>query len=150
MTKNPTFKHDLNISQDPYYHMIRMVFTRWKPFLLHAFTFEPSETIYFSHFLKQLPVSPKVLSENLKELEADGLIAREIVPANPPRTCYRLMPKGRQLIPILDAVYQFGRQDMLERGLDVDELGEMWHGYRHRNESLMHYPYLPIDKPEPD
>lgn len=144
------YDHDLDIRQDPYIHMMRMVFGRWKPFILHAFTFDQSnhsDPTYFSHILKQLPISPKVLAENLKELEADGLISRSVLPESPPRAVYSLTEDGQALIPLLDMVYNIGWNDMKKKGLPIDRLGEMWHGYAERDEALMNHPYKPSQKP---
>lgn len=147
------YDHDLDIRQDPYFHMIRMVFGRWKPFILHAFTFDKDfngNPTYFSHILKQIPVSPKVLAENLKELESDGLISREIVPGSPPRTIYNLTEDGQAMIRLLDLVYDIGWHDMKKKGLPIDRLGEMWHGFAERDEDLMSNPYKPSQKPPED
>ncbi len=140
------YDHDLDIRQDPYFHMNRMVFSRWKPFILHAFKVDKEHTeqvMYFSYFLKQLPISSKVLGENLRELEADGLLCREILPDSPPRTIYHLTEDGQKIIQLLDLVYDIGWHDMKKKGLPIDRLGEMWHGYAERDEELMHHPYKP-------
>ena len=129
-----------DVNKDPYSHMSRMLFGRWKPFILMAMVFDEGKT-NFSDFIKQLPLSHKVLSENLKAMEADGLISRTVVPDTPPRTEYRLTDSGRSLIPILDQVYDWGWHDMAAKGLPIDQLGEMWHGYREKDPELMNDPY---------
>ena len=48
-----------------------------------------------------LDISPKVLSETLKNLEADGLISRKLYPEVPPKVEYSLTELGRSLIPII-------------------------------------------------
>ena len=53
-------------------------------------------------------ITHKMLSETLKELEADGLIIRKEYPQVPPKVEYRLSDKGASLIPILDAMCDWG------------------------------------------
>ncbi len=131
---------DFDIRQDPYNHMARMLFGRWKPFILMAMFFDEGKT-NFSDFAKQLPISHKVLTENLRAMEADGLLTRTTVPDTPPRTEYRLTETGLAMVPLLRAVYDAGWKDMTAKGLPVDALGEMWHGYRERDPELMYRPY---------
>jgi len=49
-------------------------------------------------------ISPRMLSERLRDLEAAGLIERTVVPSSPPKVEYRLTDRGRQLGPIIDAL----------------------------------------------
>ena len=126
-----------DVSRDPYSHMARILFGRWKPFLLMAMVFDEGTT-NFSDFIKQLPISHKVLAENLRAMEADGLIYRTVVPDTPPRTEYRLTETGLSMVPLLRAVYDAGWQDMTRKGMPIDALGEMWHGYRERDDRLMY------------
>ncbi len=125
-----------DVSKDPYNHMSRMLFGRWKPFILMAMVFDEGKT-NFSDFIKQLPISHKVLSENLRAMEEDGLIYRTVVPDAPPRTEYRLTESGLSMVPLLRAVYDAGWKDMTAKGMPIDTLGEMWHGYRERDDRLM-------------
>jgi DNA-binding HxlR family transcriptional regulator len=49
-------------------------------------------------------ISPKVLTERLKRLEADGLVARDQRPTIPPQVYYSLTARGQELRSILDAL----------------------------------------------
>lgn len=73
-----------------------------------------------------------MLSQNLKELQEDELICRIVLPEVPPRVMYKLTDTGKMMIGVLDLVYDWGWKDMKRKGLPVDALGEMWHGYRKR------------------
>lgn len=55
-------------------------------------------------------ISYKTLSASLKELEADGLVSRHDYHEIPPKVEYALTPKGQSLIPILDALCEWGDQ----------------------------------------
>lgn len=128
-----------DIQKDPYNHMMRVVFSRWKPFILRAIAIDNGT--YFSRFFKQLPITQKVLSQNLKDMQEDGLVYRNVLPEIPPRVEYRLTKEGRSLIGLLDLVYDWGWNDMKSKGLPIDALGEMWHGYREKDEKIMYQPY---------
>ena len=130
-----------DIDKDPYNYVMRVVFCRWKPFILRAMHSDEGELTHFSRFTKQLPISHKVLSQNLKALEEDGLICRTVLPTTPPQVEYRLTESGKALIPLLNQVYAWGWKEMKLRDMPIDALGEMWHGFRERDEEQMHHPY---------
>ncbi len=54
-------------------------------------------------------ISPRTLSERLRALEAEGIVARHSYPESPPRVEYELTDKGEGLLPIIDAMREFGR-----------------------------------------
>lgn len=56
------------------------------------------------------PVSPKVLSQRLRELQQRGVLERHVLPTSPPSVEYSLTPLGRQLIPALTAIVEVGHQ----------------------------------------
>ena len=97
-----------DITKDPYNHMMRLVFSRWKPFILRAIAVD--DGTYFSRFFKQLPITQKVLSQNLKDMQADELIYRDVLPEVPPRVEYTLTELGYSLKPILDAMWTWGEE----------------------------------------
>jgi len=53
-------------------------------------------------------ISPKVLTEQLRQLEADGLVSRETFAEVPPRVEYRLSAYGQTLAPVLAALKAWG------------------------------------------
>lgn len=53
-------------------------------------------------------ISERMLSKQLKELEEDGLIIRTVFPEVPPRVEYRLSDLGKEIHPILKAMYRGG------------------------------------------
>ncbi len=58
-------------------------------------------------------ISPRTLSLRLKELEERGIVERHTFPEVPPRVEYELTEKGRDLIPIVDAMRHFGNEWLL-------------------------------------
>lgn len=79
---------------------------RWKiPILYHLFP----QTRRFSELRRLLlPVTPKMLSQQLRELERDGLVKRKVYPQVPPRVEYSLTAAGRSVEPIIVAMCRWG------------------------------------------
>jgi DNA-binding HxlR family transcriptional regulator len=55
-------------------------------------------------------ISPRTLSERLRALEQEGIVMRHSYPESPPRVEYELTPKGEALLPIIDAMREFGHE----------------------------------------
>ncbi len=53
-------------------------------------------------------ISEKMLTQRLRELEADGLVSRRDLGTNPPHVEYDLTGEGRSLAPVLQALYDWG------------------------------------------
>lgn len=63
----------------------------------------------YSELLAGLPgISPKVLGERLRMLEAQGLLTKTVYPEVPPRTEYELTRLGRELRVVIEGMAQFG------------------------------------------
>lgn len=56
------------------------------------------------------PISAKVLSQRLSELEARGVILRHVRPTSPPSVEYELTPLGAEIIPALEAIVDVGHR----------------------------------------
>jgi DNA-binding HxlR family transcriptional regulator len=54
------------------------------------------------------PISAKVLSARLRELEAKGVVTRAVMPTSPPSTEYTLTALGRELLPAIEAIARIG------------------------------------------
>lgn len=63
--------------------------------------------------------TPKMLTQQLRELEADDLLAREVFPVVPPKVEYSLTARGKSLKPILTAMYEWGAGYMKEKGQEI-------------------------------
>ena len=104
---------------NPYHYALHCLGGRWKMTILHEiYTYG---SIHFNQTLKVLPISEKVLSQQLKELAADGLIRRVVHGDTfPPTTDYSLTEAGRQLIPALDMLYIWSIRQMDAKGIAID------------------------------
>ena len=72
------------------------------------------DTLRFSQLQKAVTATPRMLTLQLRELEADGLITRTVYPEVPPRVEYAMTDLGRSLMPILTAIRDWGT-DYLHR-----------------------------------
>lgn len=78
-------------------------------------------TLRFSQLRKEVPcATPKMLTQQLRELEADGLVRREIFPVIPPKVEYSLTPFGKSIRPVLEAMYAWGSGYLHTQGLEVN------------------------------
>ncbi|MDH5823574.1 helix-turn-helix domain-containing protein [Luteimonas sp. RD2P54] len=59
------------------------------------------------------PISRKVLAEQLRELEADGIVGRTPTGPAPAPVIYRLTPYGQTLLPIIESVRVWGESHLL-------------------------------------
>ena len=64
------------------------------------------------------PVTPRILSRELRELEERGLISRKSYPVVPPKVEYSLTDRGRTLLPILEAIVRWGLTGIHEEILE--------------------------------
>ena len=72
-------------------------------------------TLRYSQLHRKMPrATDKMLAQQLRELEKDGLINRKVYPVVPPKTEYSMTEFGRTLFPILDAMCDWG-SDYLEQ-----------------------------------
>jgi DNA-binding HxlR family transcriptional regulator len=81
---------------------------KWKAVILWHLS---HKTLRFSQLQRRLPgVTQKMLTQQLRELERDGMIHREVYPEVPPRVEYSLTDEGSSLVPLLTLMCTWGRQ----------------------------------------
>ena len=81
---------------------------RWQLSILYAAL---TGALRFSEFAEAVAgISPRMLSERLRDLEAAGLVQRNVIPSSPPTVEYRLTIKGRRLAPIIEAMRDYARE----------------------------------------
>lgn len=85
---------------------VQLIGSKWKLLIIRNLRARPWR---FNELRKDLAgISQKVLTDSLREMEADGIITRTVYPEVPPRVEYALSPLGETLGPILDAMAQWG------------------------------------------
>jgi DNA-binding HxlR family transcriptional regulator len=86
---------------------LNMLSGKWKMAILWHLT---KGTIRFNELQRMLPaITQKTLTQQLRELERDGLILRQIFPEVPPRVEYQLSELGTTVIPLLNSLCQWGK-----------------------------------------
>lgn len=79
---------------------------RWK--LLILFHLFGGQVQRYSDLERLMPgISPKMLAQQLRQLEHDGIVARQVYPEVPPKVEYRLTEWGQALCPALDALLRW-------------------------------------------
>lgn len=85
---------------------VQLIGNKWKILIIRNLLGKKQR---FTDFVKTIPgISKKVLTDNLRALEEDWLIEREIFAEVPPRVEYSLTPLGQTLEPILTAMREWG------------------------------------------
>lgn len=90
-------------------HAIKLLDGRWKLVILfHLFD---GKVQRYSDLEKLIPdISQKMLSQQLRQLEADGIVQRKVYPQVPPKVEYRLTHWGQALCPALDGLLHWAEQ----------------------------------------
>ncbi|MCL2008614.1 MAG: winged helix-turn-helix transcriptional regulator [Treponema sp.] len=57
-------------------------------------------------------ISDRILTKQLRELEQDGIVGREVFPVVPPKVEYHLTELGSTLLPIVDEIWRWGKENM--------------------------------------
>ncbi len=80
-----------------------------------------ASTMRFGELHKLIPqATPKMLTQQLRELEEDNLIIRTVYPVVPPKVEYSLTDLGRSMQPILSAMYDWGTGYLEINGLEAN------------------------------
>ena len=88
---------------------VQLIGNKWKLLLIRNLLYNGKQR--FTDFIKTIPaISKKVLTDNLRALEEDGLIERQVFAEVPPRVEYSLSPIGLSLKPVLDAMMEWGTE----------------------------------------
>ena len=91
-----------------YHRAVEMIGKRWSGAIVLVLLDGP---LHFSGIRQLVPeLSDRLLSERLKELEAEGVVERRVLDGSPVRVEYSLTEKGRALEPAIRALKQWGRE----------------------------------------
>jgi DNA-binding HxlR family transcriptional regulator len=83
---------------------------RWQLAIIYAAL---TGALRFNEFADAVAgISPRMLAERLRELEAAGLLQRAVIPSSPPTVEYRLTSKGDQLRPVMEAMRAYAEGPM--------------------------------------
>lgn len=93
--------------------MLQLIGGKWKPVILYCLR---SEKRRFGEIAARIPdLSRKVLTQQLKELEEDGLVTRTQYNEIPPRVDYELTELGKSLAPVLKEMEKWGLKNIINK-----------------------------------
>lgn len=82
---------------------------KWKPIILLYLLKDGTQR--FSELKRKIDgVTQKMLTKQLRELEQEGIVAREVFPEVPPKVEYSITEYGQSLEPILEAMHEWGKK----------------------------------------
>lgn len=85
---------------------LRIIGGKWKPLILYLLR---EGSLRYSSLQKSIAgITQKMLTQQLRQLESDGLLTRHVYPVVPPHVEYQLTKKGNSLLPLLKAMAQWG------------------------------------------
>jgi len=99
-------------TQCPVTATLQLIGGRWKTIIIYSLS---TGTRRFGEIAVRMPISRKVLTEQLKELETDGLIVRKQYKEMPPRVEYSLTELGRSLSSVIRELEIWGKENVLEK-----------------------------------
>ncbi|QDZ39352.1 helix-turn-helix transcriptional regulator [Euhalothece natronophila Z-M001] len=86
---------------------IQLIGGRWKVLILRELF---TETKRFSELQRALTgITQKMLTQQLREMETDGLVTRKVYPVVPPKVEYSLTALGESLRPIIQEMHHWGK-----------------------------------------
>ena len=104
------------VSKCPIEELLVLIGGRWKPVILW-WLFESEKPLRFKVLREVIPqISQKILTQQLRELERDNLVKREMFREMPVRVEYSLTTFGGKLRPVLHALDSWARQHLTEIG----------------------------------
>jgi DNA-binding HxlR family transcriptional regulator len=109
--ENSTIQENLKSMQVvcPVTYVMERIGGYWKPIILYRLSFG---NLRYSELRRAMPaITEKVLIQQLKQLEADGLVVREARPVVPPYVTYSLTAAGQELLPLFTAMGTWAAKD---------------------------------------
>lgn len=96
-----------NVRKTPFGYTLSIIGGKWKMLIIYLLA--ENETVRFNELQRKLgTITFKILSSQLKELEADGMIIRKEYPQIPPKVEYSLTEKAQTLLPALEQLCEWG------------------------------------------
>ena len=105
MQKEDFFKRDL-FGLCPFYTVQKILSGKWNILILHELS---ESTKRFNELRRKIDITHSMLTKQLKLLEHEGIIRREVFPEVPPRVEYSLTEIGKSFQPVLDSIEIWGK-----------------------------------------
>lgn len=108
--KQETIKDEL-LPHCPIRHILARICDKWS--LLVLYTLETKGVVRFGDLQRAIPdISQKMLTATLRHLEADGYVSRKVYAVVPPKVEYALTERGVSLLPNIDALIVWAKNNM--------------------------------------
>lgn len=105
-------EQEVNIT--PFAYAMSLIGGKWKMHIL--FWLWKKEVLHYSELKRTVgKITHKMLSTQLKELEADGLIVRREYPQVPPKVEYSMSERGLTLMPVLQSLCEWGNEHIHDK-----------------------------------
>lgn len=85
---------------------VQLIGNKWKLLIIRNLLAGPQRFTELKRGING--ISQKVLTDNLRAMESDGIVSREIFAEIPPKVIYSLTDIGRSLLPVIDAMADWG------------------------------------------
>lgn len=126
--------HELDEGIRPYDYFRKVMGGKWKPYIIRGIQY--NGYIRFNEFSYITGVTPKVLKQQLEELEEDGIIKRIVHTVVPPRVDYVFTEEGKKLVPIYDLIYDWSLEQLEKRGEKIAPYSYLYHNQEDVFDSL--------------
>ena len=102
---------DIYLRNCPIRNVLARICDKWS--ILIIFTLEQFPVMRFSELRRMIPdISQKMLTVTLRTLEEDGLVSRKVYAQVPPKVEYSLTTRGKSLLPHLNGLIQWAKEQM--------------------------------------
>lgn len=86
---------------------LQVIGGKWKPIIIYKLGGEG--VMRFSEIKRSIPnITQKMLTQQLRELEADGVVNRKVYPQVPPKVEYSLTELGQSVMPVIESLCKWG------------------------------------------
>lgn len=115
----PEFMYNKKLYYNPVEFAMDRIGGTWKMPILWRLK---DRIMRFSELKRDIPhITDKMLTTQLRELEAEGFIHREVYPVVPPKVEYSMTDKGKTCIPIIETIRDYGIFLMKDAGINHSE-----------------------------
>lgn len=112
----PEFLYDNKLYYNPVEFAMDRIGGMWKMPILWRLK---DQVMRYSELKKDIPhITDKMLTTQLRQLEKEGFIHREVYPVVPPKVEYSITDKGRRCVPIIETIRNYGFELMKEAGIE--------------------------------
>ena len=114
----PKFMHKNKLYYNPVEFAMDKIGGTWKMPILWRLQ---SKVMRYSELKRDIEhITDKMLTTQLRELEEEGFIHREVYPVVPPKVEYSITERGKTCIPIIETIRNYGLFLMKEEGIEHD------------------------------